>query len=179
MKKSVEMDAGGDGCAGPTVDASDVVELAERLYGPAIALCGRSHDAEELVYDTIVALLPRWHTLTGSRLAYARQTLAHRYLDNRRRARVAWSHQHEMVSSTVANEDGRIEDLVDLERALLRLPGRTREILVLRYLLDRSVTEVAYQLSLPVGSVRRLSHEGLRALRRSPALGESRRTDVE
>lgn len=146
---------------------SDLREIAERLYGPAVALCGRGQDAEDLVHDTIEALLIRWDDITGSRIAFARRILANKYVDRLRRRQVRIAYQQTVLPplNDQATEP-RSDERVDLHRALMRLPERVRTVVVLRYLLDHSADQVAETLSIPAGTVRRLSHDGLAVLAR-------------
>lgn len=53
---------------------------------------------------------------------------------------------------------------VDLERALRALPNRQREVLVLHYLLDLSVAQVADLLRLSPGGVKNALHRGRASL---------------
>jgi hypothetical protein len=55
-------------------------------------------------------------------------------------------------------------DRVELRRALGRLAPRHREVLVLRYVAESSVAEVAAQVRLPAGTVKRRLHRARRAL---------------
>ena len=64
--------------------------------------------------------------------------------------------------------DGRAEsgvDRIDLQRALLTLPPRQREVLVLRYLLDLPEADVANELGLRIGTVKTHAHRALTAMR--------------
>jgi RNA polymerase sigma-70 factor (ECF subfamily) len=62
------------------------------------------------------------------------------------------------------------EALVDLERALFRLPRRQREATVLRYYLDLDVREVAHALGMKEGTAKTTLHRARHAL--AAALGE-------
>jgi RNA polymerase sigma factor (sigma-70 family) len=56
---------------------------------------------------------------------------------------------------------------VDLVEHLRRLPRRQREVVVLRYLADRSEQETADALGCSLGTVKQHAHRGLAALRTS------------
>lgn len=71
-----------------------------------------------------------------------------------------------MITLDVQDPARALADRVDLQAALQTLADRTRTVVVLRHLLDHSVAEVAQLLDLPEGTIRRISHEGLRALAR-------------
>jgi RNA polymerase sigma factor (sigma-70 family) len=59
-----------------------------------------------------------------------------------------------------------VADRMMLHDALATLPPKHRAILLLRFLADRSVDEVADMLSIPPGTVKSQTHAGLSALRR-------------
>lgn len=85
----------GEARASPTdadPGADELIRISERLYGPAVALCGRGQDAEDLVHDTVEVMVRHWSTLPGDRLAYARRTLANKHIDRVRRTKVGLSH---------------------------------------------------------------------------------------
>jgi len=52
-----------------------------------------------------------------------------------------------------------------LTTALRQLPDQQREIAVMRFILDLSVTETASLLRIPEGTVKSATHRALRALR--------------
>lgn len=54
---------------------------------------------------------------------------------------------------------------MDLQQALLSLPVRQREVMVLRHIADRSVTETALALRISTGTVTSHSSRGLAVLR--------------
>ena len=63
-------------------------------------------------------------------------------------------------------------DRVDLHRALRRLPQRHREVLVLHYVAELPLDEVARQLRLPLGTVKSRLNRARRAL--AEQLGDER-----
>jgi len=75
------------------------------------------------------------------------------------------------LRSTLDGSDswpGRVQDpdlCLDLEQALSRLPPRMYRVIEGIYLLGRSYREVAQELGLPLGTVKRLQTQGLRQLR--------------
>ncbi|MGI8416207.1 MAG: sigma-70 family RNA polymerase sigma factor [Nakamurella sp.] len=143
----------------------DVLSVARRLFGPARALLGAGPEAEDLVYDTIASLYPRWNQISGNKLAYARRALTNRFLDQQRHLQVKLAHQSELA--TPARLEGpyiTIDTIVDVQRALMHLPARTRSVVVLRYLLDQPARQVGDRLGIPSGTVRRLAHDGLHQL---------------
>src|SRR4029453_1786961 len=64
------------------------------------------------------------------------------------------------------NADPRVEERLLLRAALRKLPERQRTVLVLRFLCDLPVLEVAGLLGLAEGTVKAHTARGLEALRR-------------
>jgi RNA polymerase sigma-70 factor, ECF subfamily len=109
----------------------------------------RSRDGERI--DS----LPAWVTTVSVNLARSgvRRLLAER----RARAAVA----------TRPPPPDRIEERIDLRAALLRLPRRQREAIVLHYYLGLDVRDVAHAMRAPEGTVKSLLARGRGALARS------------
>lgn len=68
------------------------------------------------------------------------------------------------------DSDGEVAERDRVWRAMLRLRGRQRAVLVLRYFDDASEARVAEILEIPVGTVKSTASRGLERLRRM--LGE-------
>lgn len=141
----------------------------QRLRRTAYALCGDWHVAEDLVQATFVRLYRHWRRLRTETLdSYVRRTLVNLYLTRRKAAR------RERIVADVperpARESGSTEDRVDLGRALTGLSPRQRAMVVLRYLEDLPVAEVAALLGLAEGTVKSQTARGVQALR--TALGQ-------
>lgn len=60
----------------------------------------------------------------------------------------------------------RAGDAIDIHRLLAQLPRRQREVVVLHYLLDRSVDAIAAELQIPAGTVKAALHRARAALAR-------------
>jgi RNA polymerase sigma factor (sigma-70 family) len=63
--------------------------------------------------------------------------------------------------------DEESADRIDLQRALLRLPERQRNVVVLRYVCDLPESEVAIVLGCTIGTVKTHASRGLASLRRT------------
>ncbi len=71
----------------PKLDPQSLPQHVDRLYRAAWALCGSSHDAEDLVQETFARVLARPRTLRGQgELAYLMQVLRNTFLTQRRDA---------------------------------------------------------------------------------------------
>jgi len=110
-------------------------------------------EAEEVVQEAFVRLLPRWATVGGydDPEAWVRK-VAFRLLANRqRRARVA---RRLLPTLVRAHTPSPSSDRVDVSRALATLPLSQREVVVLHHLLDLPVEQVAAELGVPIGTVK-------------------------
>jgi RNA polymerase sigma-70 factor (ECF subfamily) len=80
-------------------------------------------------------------------------------------------------------ETGHADDAVvlrlALSEALVRLPRRQREVVVLRYVLDESEAQVAHYLRISPGSVKTHAHRGLTSLRELMDVGTDEEMGVQ
>jgi RNA polymerase sigma-70 factor (sigma-E family) len=140
----------------------------------AVLLTGSVPDGEDLLQASLVRLYRAWPRLDISSSgpnAYLRKILV-----NTRRSwwQVRWRRESPVDS---VPEVAVLADLADrhalgalVRSALAALPRQQRTVLVLRYVEDLPVSEVAAMLDCSAGTVKTHAHRGLRALRES--LGE-------
>lgn len=138
----------------------------------AFLLCGDEHRADDLVQQTITKLYERWRRIRTVTYIdrYVRTMLVRGYLDEKRKfwsARVALTAEPPEPASPTGLD---LESRQVLRAALSRVPRRQRTVLVLRFLCDLSVEEVAQIMECSTGNVKSQTHHGLAALRR--LLGE-------
>ena len=92
---------------------------------------------------------------------------------------VAYNHHLHRIPEPVADaadaavDDGPAVERFWLEAALERLPPRQREVIELSYFEDRSQSEIARDLDVPLGTVKSWSRRGLNRL--ATLLGEEGR----
>ncbi|GAA2374547.1 SigE family RNA polymerase sigma factor [Streptomyces carpaticus] len=147
-----------------------------RLLRTAYLLTGHHHDAEDLVQVALVKAYARWHRVAQASDpdAYVWRILINAHRDRIRGLRVfEWL----TVRFPERSERDRTEQVLDREvlaRALQRLPPRQRAAVVLRYIEDRTETEVAALLAVRIGTVRSRAARGLEKLRADPAVRELR-----
>jgi RNA polymerase sigma factor (sigma-70 family) len=120
-----------------------------------------------VVQETLVRLYTGWARVrTVEHLdAYVHRMLVRRFLEERRRP---W---HRMrltptVPDAVSAVPGSVEDRSALVTALRQVPPRQRAVLVLRFLYDLPVDEVADLLDTTPGTVKSQTSRGLATLRR-------------
>lgn len=137
-----------------------------RLFRQAYLLTGDRHHADDLTQQACTDLYVHWRrTREAQNLdAYSRKVLVKAFLNTKRRA---WSRRVQLtdrVPDQSAVPSGHAEH-TDLLAALRQVPPRQRAVLVLRFLYDLPVAEVAEILGCSAGTVKSQTSHGLAALR--------------
>jgi len=145
----------------------------QRFRRLAFGLCGDWHGAEDLVQATFVQLYRRWRRVRPDTVdAYARRILLNLFLRGKRK------HRRELVTSAPPDRAAPAahdsHDRIDLERVLSDLTPRQRAMVVLRFLEDLSVAEVASLLGVAEGTVKSQTARGVEALRAALAAPSSK-----
>lgn len=154
-------------------------QLVPGLMRRAMVLTRDKAAAEDLVQETLTRLFVRWSRIdpAGNVQAYALQTLYRLFLRSRR----PWESARAVVPEGPTGE--RIADAVALRRslgdALAVLKPIERAVVVLRYVDDRPVEEVARLLGRRAGSVRVTAHRALAKLRAVRALDPAREVEID
>jgi RNA polymerase sigma-70 factor (sigma-E family) len=136
------------------------------LRRSAYLLCGDAHAADDMVQETLTKLYARWHRIQVDNLdAYVNTMLVRVFLDDRRRgwwkvALPGW------LPEPAAAIPGPAEDPHVLRAAIARLPPRQQAVLVLRFLCDQPVKDVARLLHCSEGTVKSQTAHGLTLLRK-------------
>ncbi|HEX6359809.1 SigE family RNA polymerase sigma factor [Actinophytocola sp.] len=137
------------------------------LRRSAYRLCGDAHRGDDLVQQAITKLYVNWRRARAADNtdAYVQQILVRVFLDERR---LRWSGVSLFAAApeVVVEPDWRVEDRATLRAALDRLPRRLSVVLVLRFLFDMSVDDVATVLRCRPGTVKTQTARGLAAMRR-------------
>jgi RNA polymerase sigma-70 factor (sigma-E family) len=125
--------------------------------------------AEEVVQDAFVAMHGSWRRLRDPEKAeqYLRQAVVNRSRSGLRRRRVEAKHAPKPAPDAPSAEYGafgRLDRSAVID-ALRRLPGRQREVLVLRYYGDLSEAQIAETLGISPGAVKSHASRGMAALR--------------
>ena len=154
-------------------DGSDAEYLAyvagrtSALRRVAYLLCGDGHQADDLVQETITKLYARWPRLArvDNLDGYVHTMLVRTFLDERRRG--WWKVRLFGAAPERTEPDGLpAEDRTMLRTALARVPARQQAVLVLRFLCDQPVSDVARVLGCSEGTVKSQTAHGLNALRK-------------
>ena len=135
------------------------------LLGTAYLLTGDRHRAEDLLQSALVKAYRHWGRIRagGSTEPYVRRIMLNEQ-------RSWWRGRREFPVADVpegassAGDPAGMSERDAVWRAVLRLPPRTRAVLVLRYWEDLSEAETAHILDCSVGSVKSQASRGLRRL---------------
>ncbi|MFC4784530.1 SigE family RNA polymerase sigma factor [Nocardioides sp. MAHUQ-72] len=138
-----------------------------QLHRSAWLLCGDAHRAEDLVQETLAKVYVRWHRRLGRPIenpaAYAQTCLVRVFISAQRRSS---THERPIEAPVELAARGDDTDLrVALAGALGELQPLDRAVLVLRYLDDRPVADVAEVLGCSQGAVRSRTLRALERLR--------------
>ncbi len=139
------------------------------LHRSAWLLCGNRADAEDLVQETLAKVYVRMHRrlvpVLDNPAAYAQTTLTRTFISGRRRRSSGERPYADLPDSSVGDHASAADLRVSLAEALATLTPLDRAVLVLRYLDDLSVDEVAGLLDLSPGAVRNRSMRALARMR--------------
>ncbi|GAA1479257.1 SigE family RNA polymerase sigma factor [Nocardioides aestuarii] len=132
------------------------------LLRTAYLLTGHRQDAEDLVQQALIKVVPHWHRIEGEPDAYVRTVMVRENVSRWRRRRWREVLTHESRDPVLEQDRS---DRLDLQRALAQLAPRQRAVVVLRFLEDRSVAETAALLGVGEGTVKSQTSAGLARLR--------------
>jgi RNA polymerase sigma-70 factor (ECF subfamily) len=152
----------------------DFQEFYQATYGRTVAMIaavtGSRQEAEDIAQEAFARALVRWPKVRDYDLpeAWIRRVALRIAIDSSRRAR-----RRLVVSARMAAqrekpdpEPGDDIQYTALGAALMELPMRERQVLVLHYLADLSVDAIASECGLPAGTVKARLAAGRRHLER-------------
>ena len=145
-----------------------------RLVGLAALLVDDRQTAEDVVQEAFAGLQRHWRGLRDpdAAVAYLNRAVVNGSRDTLRRRRRAGTAVLQLVprSEELASAEHDAVAHQDADRlwaAVTALPTRQRQVLVLRYYLDQSESEIAETLRVSRGSVKRHASRGIAALARA------------
>jgi RNA polymerase sigma-70 factor (ECF subfamily) len=136
---------------------------ARRIVRHAYALTGNIADAQDVAQEAFARAWQRWDSVRAcdSPEAWVRRVATNLATSRFRRERTARAAAHQLIARDVAEIS---PDTVALVAALRTLPERQRVVLVLHYLADLPVGQIAADLRCPIGSVKAWLSRGRDAL---------------
>jgi RNA polymerase sigma-70 factor (ECF subfamily) len=139
---------------------------AMRLVRYTYALTGNIADAQDIAQEAFARAWQRWDSVRGldSPEAWVRRVATNLATSRFRRDRTARAAARYLIAADVAEIS---PDTVALVAALRTLPERHRVVVVLHYLADLPVAQIAAELRCPVGSVKAWLFRGREALARA------------
>ena len=141
-----------------------------RLVMVAQMILGDWAAAEDVVQDAFASLYRRWPWLRdkGAAVGYLQASVTNGARSRLRRLRTGRELVRDRTHATYADaaDEAVLNDDLQRELAagLARLPVRQRQVVVLRYYLDQSESEIAATLSISKGSVKKHASRALAAL---------------
>lgn len=150
----------------------DLLADVARTRGPALLayacmLTGDRAAGQDLVQDAFLKVFGRVRLGFAPDLAeaYLRRPILTLYIDGFRRRRHWQSVQHLFAArDTDAAPEAPVAERMDLHAALATLSPRQRAVVVLRFYEDLTVAEIAEQLALAPGTVKRYLHDATQVL---------------
>lgn len=134
----------------------------QTLVRNAFLMTGDFQRAEDLVQEALIRAAERWHLLrAGNPDAWMRTVMYRQHISWWRRTR------HEVSVERVPDEATHPESETGLllREALARLTARQRAVVILRYIEDLSVADVAAALGVTQGTVKKQTSVALGRLR--------------
>ncbi|GAA3265295.1 SigE family RNA polymerase sigma factor [Dactylosporangium vinaceum] len=128
---------------------------------------GDGHRADDAVQDALSVLYRRWGRLTdvANLDAYVHTMVVRACLSYRRHRWARVLLRDDPPDTPVESGSRQVDEWLTLRAALHRLPEAQRMVVILRYLCDMPVAEVAKVLKCSEGTVKSRTHHGLQGLR--------------
>lgn len=139
------------------------------LLRTAYLLSGDRGHAEDLLQTTLLRVAWRWSAASAQPEAYARRVLVNlsrdRWRNLGRRIREVHHPDLRELPQSVGDAANHVADRESLIPALRQLPTRQREVVVLRFFADLTVTDTAATLGCSEGAVKAYTNRALAKLR--------------
>jgi RNA polymerase sigma-70 factor (sigma-E family) len=157
-----------------------VVARSPSLIRLAYVLTSDQGAAEDLLQSALIKAAAHWGRIRTSPEGYVRRIMYREQVGRwRHRARRPETVMAQVPDQAAADPAVSLEARLTLQDALRTLPPGKRAVLALRYLEDRSESQVAEILGCSVGTVRSQTHKAITELRSVlPSLGLTK-TEVD
>lgn len=133
-------------------------ERAPRLLAYAALLTGSDADAEDILQEALVRSFSRGRSFDNTNVAeaYVRRAIPSVFIDRLRKRQAAErAHDKDAARAERAVRGPDREVVMDVRAALATLPPRERACTVLRYYDDLTVPQIALELKIAEGTVKR------------------------
>ena len=146
-----------------------VRERGGALYGYAYILTGDHHAADDLLQDALVRVFrrPRGSMPLDAAHAYVKRAMQSALVDGHRRAVARPRRDHREADATAPDPATASDTRNALHEAVLSLPPRERTCVVMRYFDGLNATQIAQELGLQPGTVRRYLADAVTTLSRT------------
>lgn len=155
--------------------AAEVAGDYPRLVRSVALFCGDVDEAEDAVQEAMARLWERRERgeVIQSPVGWIAVVATNQTRSVARREARRKRHLSMVRFAPAVDEMGRVDDVDAVRAAVLRLPRRQREVVILHYYLDHSIREASDLLGLSEGAVKNALHNARQHLAR-----ELRLTDV-
>ena len=146
-----------DGGAPKRADLQDLyVACYPRLVGQLTLMAGNHGDAEEALQEAFARLVPRWGKISqyDDPEAWVRRVAVNLLSHSKTRHFRGMSLLPHVEARPTGTEDVRISDETGVIAKMRSLPVGQRQVVVLHYLLDMPIEDVAGELGIPTGTVK-------------------------
>lgn len=129
--------------------AAHFTSVATQMY----AYCGSRQDAQDLTQEAFCRALARWREISryDDPVAWVRRVAWNLATTNFRRSRIAAAFRRKQVEIHAPPPS---PDRVALLTALKTLPAQQRQAVVLHYLADQPLADIAESMEVPLGTVK-------------------------
>jgi RNA polymerase sigma factor (sigma-70 family) len=134
-------------------------DLASLAYRVAYRILGDRSASQDIAQESLARAYQRWARITDYREAWVARVAGNLAIDDLRRRKPS------PVDTDRIDAEVIMIERIDLQRALLDLPKRQRDAVVLRYIADLSEADVAALLGCSPGTVKSHLSRGTTRLR--------------
>jgi RNA polymerase sigma factor (sigma-70 family) len=134
-------------------------DLAGLAYRVAYRILGDRATSQDIAQESLARAYQRWTKISDYREAWVARVAGNMAIDEIRRRKPS------PIDARRTDAEVLMIERIDLQRALLRLPKRQREAVVLRYIADLSEADVAALLGCSPGTIKSHLNRGTTRLR--------------